>query len=401
MANPSDSGSIGPVLLVAACTVALLPAVMLAGWLLARHHAGESAGPAPERAVADAVAFGDTLDRWLGSRLDELRAWSEVPALVEGVRRAAVEHHERGYTEETPEAVNGLLVHDGNLGLAPQADEYLGAQVARSQAWTRVHYTDEYGFTVGNVGVEDDFVQTDETWWRRAWSQGRYEGPVELDPTIGALGLRVALRIDDPATNAAVGVIEGTIGVAVIHRLADAFAQRSGAEIRILDADGSLVAETESGHAGDRIMKLSADTVSREGWRIGVGSTGHSGGLRDAGIARGWVRLAEAEGPHRDWIVIAERGPGGAGQWTDGVTVAVAIIVFAAVVGLAGGAWLRRRVAGRLGELADATERMCDGDVRSEIRAEGNDEIARMARGVEKMRGTMRRALQIIHRQSG
>lgn len=400
MATPSDSGSIGSVLLITPCIVTLLPAALLAGWLLAKHVAGDSAGTAPGRAVADAEAFGDALDRWLAGKLDELRAWSEIPALVEGVRRAAVEHHERGYTEETPEAVNALLVHDGNLGLAPQADEYLAAQVERSRTWMQVHYTDEYGFTVGAVGVEDDFVQTDETWWRRAWAQGSYEGPAMLDPTIGVLGIRIGLRIDDPATNAAVGVMDGTIGVAAIHRLADAFAQRTGAEFRILDADGSLVAETESGHARDRILKLSQETIGREGWRIGVGSTGHSGGSRDGKVDRGWARLSEADGPHRDWIVIAERKAERAATAISGVAAAVAGLALAAVAGVAGGMWLRRRVAGRLGELAEATERLSGGDVSSEIRAYGHDEIARIARSVEKMRGTIRRALQVI-RQSG
>ena len=399
MANPSDSGSIGSVLLVAPCLVALLPATLLAGWLLAEHIAGDSAGAAPGRAVADAEAFGDALDRWLAGKLDELRAWSEIPVLVEGVRRAAVEHHERGYTEETPEAVNALLVHDGNLGLAPQADEYLTAQVERSQTWMQVHYTDEYGFTVGAVGIEDDFVQTDETWWRRAWAQGSYEGPATFDSTIGVLGIRVGLRIDDPATGAAVGVMDGTIGVAAIHRLADAFAERTGAEFRVLDADGGLVAETESGHARDRILKLSQETIGREGWRIGVGSTGHSGGSSDGEVDRGWARLSGTDGPHRDWIVIAERRSERAGAEMGGVAAALAGIALAVVAGVAGGMWLRRRVAGRLGELAEATERLSGGDVKSEIRASGHDEIARIARSVEKMRGTIRRALQVI-RQS-
>ena len=318
---------------------------------------------------------------------------------MEGVRRAAVEHHERGYTEETPEDVNAQLVHEGHLGLAPQADEYLSVQVARSQTWRQVHYSDEYGFTVGRVGVEDDFVQTDETWWRRAWAQGRYEGPVGLDPTIGELGIRLALRIDDPATNAAVGVIDGMIGVDAIQRLADAFAQRSGAEVRILDADGALVAETESGHARDRILKLSQAAMSREGWRIGVGDTGRSGGSVDAGVERSWVRLAEAEGPHRDWIVITERKADLEAATRGGIEAATAGVGLAVVVGIAGGLWLRRRVAGRLGDLAGAIERLGQGDVKNEIPADGNDDIARIGRGVEKMRVTMRRALQIINRQ--
>ena len=399
MANSSDSSSIGSLLLIATCTVAMLPVAMLAGWLIAQERAGGSHGQTAERAIADAEAFADTLDRWLSATLDELRAWGEIPAVVEGVRRAAVEHHERGYTEETPEDVNAQLVHEGHLGLAPQADEYLAAQVERSRNWQQVHYSDEYGFTVGRIGVEDDFVQTDENWWRRAWAQGRYEGPVGLDPTIGELGIRLALRIDDPATHAAVGVIDGMIGVAAIHELADAFMQRSGAHLRILDADGALVAETESRHARDRILKLSQDAMSREGWRLGVGGTERAGGSVDAGVERGWVRLADAQGPHRDWIVIVDRNAGVTTAPGAGLKAAIAGIGLAVLTGIAGGLWLRRRVATRLGILAGAVERLGEGDIKNEIPAEGSDDIARIGRGVEKMRGTMRRALQIIHRQ--
>ena len=399
MANPSDSSSIGSSLVIATCTVALLPAALMGGWLLAQDQAERATGVEAERAIGEAVAFGNALDRWLTGTLSELRAWGEIPAVVEGVRKAAVEHHERGYTEETPEDVNALLVHEGHLGLAPQADEYLAVQVARSQNWKQVHYSDEYGFTVGRVGVEDDFVQTDETWWRRAWAQGRYEGPVGLDPTIGELGIRLALRIDDPATNAAVGVIDGMVGVESIQRLADAFAHRSGAHFRILNADGALVAETESGHARDRILKLSPEAMDREGWRIGVGTTGRSGGSIDAGIERGWVRLAETEGPHRDWLVIAERTAGAPAR-SGSTRVAGAGLVLALVVGVGGGLWLRRRVATRLGDLAGAIERLSEGDIKNEIPAAGNDEMARIGHAVEKMRGTMRRALQIIQRQS-
>lgn len=399
MANSSDSSSIGSLLVIATCTVAMLPVAMLAGWLIAQERAGASHGQTAERAIADAATFADILDRWLSTTLDELRAWGEIPAVAEGVRRAAVEHHERGYTEETPEDVNAQLVHEGHLGLAPQADEYLAAQVERSRKWQQVHYSDEYGFTVGRIGVEDDFVQTDENWWRRAWVQGRYEGPVGLDPTIGELGIRLALRIDDPTTHAAVGVITGMIGVAAIHELADAFAQRSDAHLRILDTDGALVAETESGHARDRILKLSQDEMSREGWRLGVGGTERAGGSVDAGVERGWVRLADAQGPHRDWIVIVDRNTGVTTAPGAGLKAAIAGIGLAVLTGIAGGLWLRRRVATRLGILAGAVERLGEGDIKNVIPAEGSDDIARIGRGVEKMRGTMRRALQIIHRQ--
>ena len=213
------------------------------------------------------------------------------------------------------------------------------------------------------------------------------------------LGLIAWLRIDDPATRAAVGVIDGMIGMAAIHELADTFAQRSGAHLRILDADGALVAETESRHARDRILKLSQDAMSQEGWRLGVGSTERAGGSVDAGVERGWVRLADAQGPHRDWIVIVDRNTAVTAAPGAGLKAAIAGIGLAVLTGIVGGLWLRGRVATRLGILAGAIERLGEGDIKNEIPAEGNDDIARIGRGVEKMRGTMRRALQIIHRQ--
>ena len=48
--------------------------------------------------------------------------------------------------------------------------------------------------------------------------------------------------------------------------------------------------------------------------------------------------------------------------------------------------------------VADATERTLKGDTRTEIRTEGSDEIARVARSVERIRTTIRRPLQIINR---
>ena len=74
MANPSNSSSIGSLLLIATFTVAMLPAAMLAGWLIAQDRAGKSTGIAADRTIAEAAAFGDALDRWLAGTLAELRA---------------------------------------------------------------------------------------------------------------------------------------------------------------------------------------------------------------------------------------------------------------------------------------------------------------------------------------
>lgn len=401
MASPPSSGSLSRVIYVSACVAALLPAGLLGAWWLLMGVAEEAPAhdPRANRALAEAYAFGDALDRWMERTERELRAWGEIPAVVEGVRFAAVEHHERGYTEETPEHVNALLVHERHLGLAPEADEYLAVQVARSEAWAQAHFSDEYGFTVGVAGLEEDFVQTDERWWQGAWARGRYEGGVEFDENVGGWGLRVALRIDDPATGAAVGVIDGAIALGAIQALADAFSHGGANSIRILSEAGQLLAETESAHARDRIVRLSAEAMAEEGWRRGVGSEARAGGSREGETERGWVRLVQAEGPHRDWLVIVERAARDTSTRITAWYVATAVLALSLLFGLGGGALIRRKVVPRLRRLAEHAERLARGNVSEAISDPGNDEIAALAQHLEQSRGTVRRALQIIGRQ--
>ena len=399
MASPMRNRSLSRLLFGTTLVAALLPAGLLGAWLvLDLSGAGAPDDPGTNRAVAEAVAVRDALERWLGDQERTLRAWGEVPAVVEGVRLAAVEHHELGYTEQTPEEVNALLVHKRHLGLAAPAEEYLGAQVALSDAWAQVHFSDEYGFTVGVAGLEEDFVQTDERWWQAAWSRGRYEGPIAFDENAGGFGLRLALRIEDPATNAAVGVIDGIIAVSAIQSFTDAFTREGNSSIRILNEAGQLVAETETGHARDRILRLSPETLAAEPWRRGVGSRGHLGGARESGVERGWARLAESEGAHQDWIVVVERAAAGATPRIATLIAVAAALALALLLGVGSAVWQRRRIVFRVADLARQAERFSRGDVGDAVADQGNDEIGELGRSLERLRRTSAQALQIIGR---
>ena len=399
MASPMRNRSLSRLLFGTTLVAALLPAGLLGAWLvLDVSGTGAPDDPGTNRAVAEAVAVRDALERWLGDQERILRAWGEVPSVVEGVRLAAVEHHELGYTEQTPEEVNALLVHKRHLGLAAAAEEYLTAQVALSDAWAQVHFSDEYGFTVGVAGLEEDFVQTDERWWQAAWSRGRYEGPIAFDENAGGFGLRLALRIEDPATNAAVGVIDGIIAVSAIQSFTDSLTREGSSSVRILNEAGQLVAETETGHARDRILRLSPETLAAEPWRRGVGARGHLGGSRESGVERGWARLADSEGAHQDWIVVVERAAASA-MTRNGTLIAVAAaLALAVLLGVGSAVWQRRRIVFRVAALAGQAERFSRGDVGEAVADQGNDEIGELGRSLERLRRTSAQALRIIGR---
>ena len=282
--------------------------------------------------------------------------------------------------------------------MAPQADEFIVAQVERSEAWAQVHYTDEYGFTVGGTGGEEDFVQTDERWWNAAWSNGRHEERVVHDAALGGYGLRVALRMHDPATGAAIGVIDATLAIDALQELADELAADSGNDIRILSDWGELLAETGSGHARDRIVRMSSETLAREPWHGGIGNAGSSGGAIEANVQRGWVRLNEADGPHRDWIVVLERKTEGAAGVVRHILTAGTALV-AAVLGIVGGLLTRSRIVERLRRLADQAEHLSRADTTAKIEDEAGDEIGHLARSLEQLRRRIERAVQARHSQ--
>ena len=395
-----SAGALRGGIVVTSVACALVPVALLLVWTMweAKSSGADGGDPEVNSVLSEAMIVADSIDRWMSDNEATLRAWGEVPAIVEGVRKAAVEHHERGFIDRTPDEVNAALVHRRHLGIAPQADEYIVTQVERSEAWAQVHYSDEYGFTVGGTGGEEDFVQTDERWWNAAWSNGRHEDRVVHDAVLGGYGLQVALRMHDPATGAAIGVIDAKLAIDALQVLADELAADSGNDIRILSDWGELLAETGSGHARDRIVRMGSETLAREPWHGGIGNAGSSGGAIEANVQRGWVRLNEAEGPHRDWIVVLERKTeSGAVVWQ--ILTAVIALTLAAVLGIAGGLLVRSRIVGRLRRLAEQAEHLGRADTTAKIDDESDDEIGHLARSLEQLRRRIERAVQARHSQ--
>ena len=396
MRGKPRTASMSLALLSATTVCAVVPAAGLAGWIVMQEQARWSVTVPSTQVMDNAAAGAEALNRWFTEALDDLRSWSRIPALVEGVRKAALEHLERGYTEEPPQWVDTHLVHEGHLHLATPADEYLEVQLqAADERWRQLQYTDEYGFIVGRVGVDDDFVQTDEAWWKRAWAQGAFDGMVQVDEVTGEPGIRVARRIEDPATDSAVGVVDALLGVEGVQAVSDRLARDGTMHVRVLDADGQLVAETQSGHAKDRILKLTAQEMREEGWLDGVGRSATAGGRREGDTERAWRRLDATEGPHQGWIVLVERQVEPPPPTLGGIEVLGASWLVVASASLSW-MWLRSRVTRRLQRLLSATEQMSQGNVRANVPTTGRDEIARIGIGLELMRRTIQHALRLL-----
>ena len=186
--------------------------------------------------------------------------------------------------------------------------------------------------------------------------------------------------------------------MSAIQSFTDAFTREESSSVRILNEAGQLVAETETGHARDRVLRLSPESLAAEPWRRGVGARGHLGGSRESGVERGWARLAESEGAHQDWIVVVERAAAGPITRIGTLIAVAAALALAVLLGVGSAVWQRRRIVFRVAALAGQAERFSRGDVGEAVADQGNDEIGELGRSLERLRRTSAQALQIIGR---
>lgn len=89
-----------------------------------------------------------------------------------------------------------------------------------------------------------------------AWNNGLFVGPIVFDDSAEVTSIEVAARIDD-RSGRALGVIKAVIDASALQAFADAArdnaGEASGVEVRVLNGDGVLLAETATDHDPRRV----------------------------------------------------------------------------------------------------------------------------------------------------
>ena len=223
-----------------------------------------------------ASGLAEAIDRFLLERVVEAQTWATSPVVVSAVHTARAAHAKEGLDNLTIQQIEGKFRTRKSLGLAPGARAYLSEQVRASPHFAEVFFTDELGFNVAATNPTSDFVQSDETWWQRAWSSGFSVGEIEFDASANVWALDLSVRIHDSRTRNPIGVMKAVLSVRFTQLFADRVARRLSAPGQLLHAqlsgpaldgrapetqflivtrDGLLIAETRSGHARGRVMQ--------------------------------------------------------------------------------------------------------------------------------------------------
>lgn len=232
-----------------------------------------------------ASGLAESMDRFLLDRIVEAQTWATSPVVVSAVNKARAAHAKQGLDNLTIQQVEDKFRIRKSLGIAPGARAYLSEQVRMSPHFAEVFFTDELGYNVAMTNPTSDFVQSDETWWQRAWSAGFHVGEIEFDSSANVWAVDLSVRIDDQRTKNPIGVMKAVLSVRFAQLFADRVARRLSAPGQLLHAqlsgsgldgdaprsqflvvtrNGLLIAETRSQHARGRIMQQDVNLLTDE-----------------------------------------------------------------------------------------------------------------------------------------
>jgi len=204
---------------------------------------------ASERGQDVATHVASLVGMYLRERRREAEALARSPAVV----RAALDGSQQASSQRLPQLDTPTLERMFNqrraLGGDPDLAAYLRDYIRRSE-FAELFFTESHGYSVLASNRTSHFVQSDEEWWRRATTDGVYEGTPRYDSSAAAVSLEYDIAIRAPRVAAPVGVLKAVFALDRLSRLLSAADVGGGVRLQVVDAQGTLIAGGGGGGAG-------------------------------------------------------------------------------------------------------------------------------------------------------
>jgi methyl-accepting chemotaxis protein len=411
----------------------------------------QAAREALERDVAGATATNYAqnlmaqIDSYLEERIREAQIWAADPLVIEAAIRGDAVARERGWPaypaivtdkpsmdriEEQMKATRALLPNH-------PVTQYLVDRLAQSKVFKEVFFTDRNGYNVAVSNLTSDFIQSDEEWWVDAWNLGidiggtsgialqrKPDAPhrvrVVFDQSAGVWSVAISVRVEQPRTKERLGVMKAVLDISAVQALAaQAAAAIPGSDVKVMNREGLLIADTAVKNDPAHIMKKEVNLLDKkwepavrvvqgtagEGHWIGPGEThGKAPGVDQViGYGRGKGKGQYQDMPNFEgfgWATmvgqdrrIAFAPIAGAIQRGENYRLAATMLVglVVAVVAVGYGASRSRRISEPIQELSQAARQLSTGDVGVQVPVRSGDEIGQLARtfneSVMRLRG--------------
>ncbi len=390
-------------LVVKLLMIVAVPAAVIAGVGWFATGAGESAArqAIEQSAAVQARSIMDEIDRAISTHLAHWRAYSRSRIIRDTLKAS---NHEYSQREDLPAfaAEQDRLWQAVDLQtVTPAMERILATELSSDllshiqgssrtesrQPFSEVFVTNRYGLVAAMSGRTHDFQQDDEDWWLRAVQNRYYVSDVVTDPTTQQRTIRLCVRIDDPQGEL-LGVLRASLNVDEVFGILDhrAAADTSGLHlIALVNRNGEAI------HVAGE-PPLAPDSQRRLGEHLPEGAFRRDGTawhtsprgvelLSAYAASRGFTRF-----PGMEWAVLVE-------QPAANVLLPVRMLrqrillfsVGAMALVVLGCGGLALSLSRRIGVLAQATEKLGQGDLKTRVPIAKRDELGSLGRAFNRM----------------
>jgi HAMP domain-containing protein len=364
-------------------------------------------GEALEQEAADVA---DEIDGFIRERMADVIVWTTAPTVIATAQQGFALAEEQGLPALPIEEIEARMEATRTLAVDESATSYLQRQIELSPHFGEVFFTDANGYNVALTAPTSDFVQSDEDWWQEAWESGVSIGAVEYDDSAGIWSLDISVRIDDPQTDQALGVMKSVLGVSLIQEFTSSeAAEIESSSVTVLTSEGLIVAETATDHDLERVMNPDVNLLADGGSVVtNLFATEDAGGFElSAQSVTGFARTAGVDFYQSipgfeglGWGVVIEQDAAVAlaplaslatlendldnSRQTVGLTILV-VVLLVAIGSLTLAFLLSNGITVPISQLRDVAEKVSRGDLSASITVDSDDEIGDLAGAFGRM----------------
>ena len=369
------------VIAVGAGIFLLLAALVALGADRIRHFMG---GQADGRLTDDAHRTALLVERLLADRQREARMIAASPRVVDAAREGTRRARALSIVGRPVAELERQFDTTRTLNVDPRVQRWFVSLEDAADVVEAI-VTEEHGYNVVTSERTSDFVQSDESWWSRAWREGILPAEAVYDSSARQTVLAIAAAIRESDGDRPLGVLKIDFGM---RKMDEALARASaygGIQVDLVDLFGNVVAS--SGDAPrmrplvgyDGLAAAPNDSILT----YVAGSTRQRAAVLHVNSAQ-WRLVAHADErvAFADYYSARDVLFGGA----------LAVFLFTVAALNWASRFVARRVSDPARELAVAAEAVASGDFSVTVRDTGaDDEIGRLSRAVGVMLSELRR----------
>jgi PAS domain S-box-containing protein len=190
--------------------------------------------------------ISETVDLLILENIQYARAIANDPFIKEKAEQAALTAEKLNINATPdPQAIPGLEEQFKQAHTlddkAWETTEFLDAKRHLKGTFERIFFTDRYGLTVGMTTMTEDFVQSDEAWWQKAFKTGMVINDVEFDKQTKAWTMEICVAIPSPKTGLPNGVMKITYNLQDAQDYIARFKQYDTGFAYAVKKDGTVV----------------------------------------------------------------------------------------------------------------------------------------------------------------